>query len=43
MYIVIEISLKFASKGPINDIPVLGQIMAWCGPGDKPLSEAMMA
>ena len=36
------ISLKFVPKGPINNIPVLVQIMAWRRPGDKPLSEAMM-
>ena len=36
---VIQISLKFVSKGPINDILVLIQIMAWCRPGDKPSSE----
>ena len=28
--------------GPINDIPTLVQIMAWCRPGDKSLSEPMM-
>ena len=39
--IPIKISLKFVPKGPIN-IPALGQIMAWCPPGDKPLSEPMM-
>ena len=40
--ISIKISLKFAPKGPINNIPALVQIMAWCRPGDKPLSEPMM-
>ena len=30
-------------KGPLNNIPALVQIMAWRRPGDKPLSEAMMA
>ena len=35
-------SLKFLSKGPINNIPSLVQIMAWRRPGDKPLSEPMM-
>ena len=40
--IVIKISLKFISKGPINNIPSLVQIMAWHRPGDKPLSEPMM-
>ena len=27
---------------PINNIPALVQIMAWCRPGDRPLSEPMM-
>ena len=40
--ISIIISLKFAPRGPFNNIPALVQIMAWCGPGDKPLSEPMM-
>ena len=40
--ILIKISLKFAPKGPINNIPSLVQIMAWCRPVDKPLSEPMM-
>ena len=40
--ISIDISLKFVSKGLINNIPALIQIMAWRRPGDKPLSEAMM-
>ena len=43
VWISIEISLKFVHKGPITDIPALGQIMAWRRPGDKPLSEPMMA
>ena len=34
-----KISLKFVLKGPINNMPTLVQIMAWCRPGDKPLSE----
>ena len=33
---------KFVSKGQISNIPALVQIMTWCGPGDKPLSESMM-
>ena len=41
-WILINISLKFVPKGPINTILVLVQIMAWCQPGDKPLSEPMM-
>ena len=40
--ISIKISLKFAPKGPINNIPALVQIMAWRRSGDKPLSEPMM-
>ena len=40
--ISINISLKFVPKGPINNIPALVQIMAWCRSGDKPLSEPMM-
>ena len=39
--ILIKISLKFVPKGAINSIPALVQIMAWCRPGDKPLSEPM--
>ena len=42
IWILIEILLKFVAKGPINNIPALVQIMAWCQPGDKPLSEPMM-
>ena len=42
LWIPIKISLKFVPKGPIDNIPALVQIMAWCRPGDKPLSEAMM-
>ena len=37
-----KISLKLLPKGPINNIPLLVQIMAWPRPGDKPLSEPMM-
>ena len=40
--ISIKISLKFVPKGQINNIPALVQIMAWCRPGDKPLSEPRM-
>ena len=40
--ISVEISLKFVPYGPINNIPVLVQIMAWHRPGDKPLSEPMV-
>ena len=41
-FILIEISLKFVPKGPIDNIPALVQLMAWCRPGDKPLSEPMV-
>ena len=42
VWISITISLKFAPKGLINNIPALSQIMAWGRLGDKPLSEPMM-
>ena len=42
VWIPIKISLKFVPKDPINNISSLVQIMAWCRPGDKPLSEPMM-
>ena len=42
VWISIKISLKFVPRGPINNIPALVQIMAWCRPGDKSLSEPMM-
>ena len=42
VWISIEVPLTFVPKGPINNIPALVQIMAWRGPGDKPLSEPMM-
>ena len=42
VWISIKVSLKFVPKGPINKIPSLVQIMAWCRSGDKPLSEPMM-
>ena len=41
--ILVKISLKFVSEDPINNIPALVQIMACRRPGDKPLSEPMMA
>ena len=40
--ILIKLLLKFVPKGPINNILVLVQIMAWRRPGDNPLSEPMM-
>ena len=35
--------MEFVPNGPINNIPALVQMMAWHRPGDKPLSEPMMA
>ena len=43
VWISINISLTCAPKYPINNYPPLVQIMAWRRPGDKPLSEPMMA
>ena len=42
VWISIKISLKFVPTDPSNNIPALIQIMAWCWPGNKPLSEPMM-
>ena len=42
VWIPIKISMKFVSKGLINNSPALVQIMAWRRPGDKPLSDPMM-
>ena len=42
VWISINISLNFVPNGPINNNPILVQIMAWCRPGDKPLFEPMM-
>ena len=42
VWILNLISLKFAAKGEMNNIPALVQIMAWHCPGDKPLYELMM-
>ena len=38
----LRISLKFVPKVRINNSPSLVQIMAWCLPGDKPLSNPMV-
>ena len=40
--ILIRISLKFVSKGPINNILALFQMMAWRRSGDKSWSETML-
>ena len=41
-WIPIKISLKFVPRGPIKNILVLVQLMAWRRPGDMPLSWPMM-
>ena len=43
IFIATKISQKFILEGPINNIPALVQIMAWCRSHDKPLSESMLA
>ena len=43
MWISLTISLKFVPKVKINDIPALDQKMAWRQPGEKPLSEPIVA
>ena len=40
--ILIEISLMFVHKGPIDNNPALVKVMAWYWIGDKPLSETML-
>ena len=40
--ISIKISLKFVSKGSIDNKPALVLVMAWHRTGDKPLPEAML-
>ena len=37
----IKFSLKFVPKGPINNIPLLVQIMAWCRPSIKRLKSGV--
>ena len=40
--ISIRISLKFVSRGPIDNKPALVQVMAWLRTGHKPLPEPML-
>ena len=40
--ILIEIALKFVPRSPINNQPILVQVMAWRRTGDKPLLEQML-
>ena len=39
---LIPISLKFVPNGPIDNKPVLGQVMAGRWAGDKPLPEPVL-
>ena len=40
--ILIQISLKFVPKGPIDNKSALVQVMAWRRTSDKPLREPML-
>ena len=40
--ILIQISLKFVGRSPIDNKPALVQVVAWCWTGYKPLPEPMM-
>ena len=40
--ILIKFSLKFVLNNPVNNIPALVQIMAWCWPGNRPLPDPIM-
>ena len=42
VWISVKISLKFFPKVQINNIPALVQMISWCRPGDKPLSQPMV-
>ena len=41
--ILIQISLKLVSRGPIDNKPALVQVMVWRRRGNKTLPEPMMA
>ena len=41
--ILIQISLKFVLRSPIDNKPAMVQVMAWRRIGDKPLPELMLA
>ena len=41
--IILNSDQMLVPKGPINNIPTWVQIMAWRRPGEKPLSDPMMA
>ena len=41
-YVLIDISLKFVSKGPLDNKSSILQVMAWYQKGDKPLPDPIM-
>ena len=41
--ILIQVSLKFVSRSPIDNKPALVQVMAWCLFNAKSLSEPVMS
>ena len=43
IWILIKILLIIVPSSPINNIPVLIQVLAWRWIGEKPLSESMLA
>ena len=40
--ILIQISLKYVLRSPIDNKPALVQVMTWCQTGSKPLSEPIL-
>ena len=42
VHFIMSLTLIHWDMDKINSIPALVQIMAWCRPGDKPLSEPVM-
>ena len=40
--ILVQISLKFVPRSPIDNNPTLVRVMAWRQTGDKPLPEPVM-
>ena len=42
LWISLMISLKSVPEAPSNNIPTLVQIMVWCRPSDKPVSEPIV-
>ena len=42
LIILIQISMKFVSKGPFANKEALVRVMVWCQAIDKPVLESMM-